>query len=130
MIKVYIAGAYNDDNVLSVLKNIGRGEEEAAKLFMMGYAVFCPWFDKSFVIRHPEHKFDVKQFKDYSLEWLRVSDVVYIVPNMNGLKSWKDSRGTLDEIEEANKCKIPVVFSVEELVKIFPVEINTLEIFG
>ncbi len=31
MIKVYVAGAYSGNNVLDVLKNIGRGEERGEK---------------------------------------------------------------------------------------------------
>lgn len=129
MVKVYVAGPYSDDSVISVLKNIGRGEREAARLFMAGYAVFCPWFDKDFIIKHPEFNFSVRQFLDYSMEWLRVSDVVYIVPNMEGLRSWKDSRGTLDEIDEANRLGIPVVFSFKELTERFPINSKAYE-FG
>ena len=33
MIKVYVAGAYSDDNVLGVLRNIGRGEDIACQIF-------------------------------------------------------------------------------------------------
>ena len=34
MIKVYVAGAYSADNVIDVLKNIGKGEFAAGQ--------FCP----------------------------------------------------------------------------------------
>ena len=128
MIKVYVAGAYTANNVISVLKNIGRGEAEAAKLFMAGYAVFTPWHDKDFIIKNPEFNFNVQRFLDYSMEWLRVSDAVYIVPNLLGLTKWSESKGTLAEIEEANRLGIPVVFSMDELQKRFPVS-NTYE-FG
>lgn len=132
MIKVYVCGAYSDDNVISVLKNIGRGEKEAAKLFMLGYAVFCPWFDKDFILKFPEHDFKVEDFLNYSMEWLKVSDVVYVVPNMIGLKSWLRSQGTLAEIKKANELGIPVIFSMKELNRRFPVKenIDTTEIFG
>lgn len=32
MIKAYVAGAYSGNNVLDVLKNIGRGEEKRGEL--------------------------------------------------------------------------------------------------
>lgn len=54
----------------------------------------------------------VQQFLDYSIEWLKVSDVVYIVPNMEGLINWTDSTGTLKEIEIANELEIPVIFTM------------------
>lgn len=130
MIKVYVAGAYSDDNVLGVLRNIGRGEQEAANLFSMGYAPFTPWHDKDFILKNPYAKFDVKQFQEYSMEWLRLCDVVLIVPNVKGLKDWKHSKGTLAEIEEANKLKIPVVFSFEQLLNMFPIEVDTTQLFG
>ncbi len=118
MIKVYVAGAYSDDNVLGVLKNIGRGEYWASKLFQDGFAPFTPWHDKSFVITHWDTKFTVPMFYNYSMEWLRVSDVVFIVPNVEGMKKWEDSSGTKAEIEEARRIGIPVVFDYDELLKI------------
>ena len=130
MIKVYVAGAYSANNVIDVLKNIGRGEKEAAKLFQLGYAPFCPWLDKDFITKFPESNFTVQQFLDYSMEWLKVSDVVYIVPNIEGLINWTDSKGTLKEIETANELKIPVIFTMEELQKRFPNNIDTTELFS
>ena len=50
MIKVYVAGPYSADNVIDVLKNIGRGEKMCSQLFQDGFAPFCPWHDKSYVI--------------------------------------------------------------------------------
>ncbi len=116
MIKVYVAGAYSDDNVLGVLKNIGRGEEVAADLFQLGFAPFTPWHDKDFVIKNWEREFTVPMFYEYSMEWLRVCDCVLIVPNKKGLKNWQDSNGTLGEIEEALKLDIPVFYNRGDLL--------------
>jgi len=117
MLKVYVAGAYSDDNVLGVLKNIGRGEHYASKLFMMGFAPFTPWHDKTFVTDCWTQEFTVPMFYNYSMEWLRVSDAVFVVPNMSGLKNWEDSKGTLNEIEEAKKHNIPVFFNEKDLIE-------------
>jgi len=117
LIKVYVAGAYSDNNVLGVLKNIGRGEYWASELFMKGFAPFTPWHDKTFVIQNWDKDFTVNQFYDYSMEWLRVSDVVFIIPNANGLRDWELSSGTLKEIEEANVLNIPVCYNLYELLK-------------
>ena len=126
--KVYVAGAYSANNVIDVLRNIGRGEKEAADLFLLGYAPFTPWHDKDFILKNPLNTFNVEDFLEYSMEWLKVSDVVYIVPNVPGMTDWKDSKGTLAEIETANEFGIPVCFSIRELQMRFPVD--TTEMFG
>lgn len=114
--KIYVAGAYSDDNVLSVLKNIGRGESWAAELFRLGFAPFTPWHDKSFVIENWNKDFTVEMFYDYGMEWLRVSNAVFVVPNMKGLRNWQDSTGTLKEIGQALNLQIPVYYNVKSLL--------------
>lgn len=122
MIKVYVSGAYSGNNVLDVLKNIGRGEYYAAELFQLGFAPFTPWHDKDFVIKNFYRDFTVEMFYNYSMEWLRVSDAVLVVPDMKGLIDWTESKGTVAEIEEAQRLEIPVFFNIPALVK------NTSEI--
>jgi|AntDeeMinimDraft_5_1070356.scaffolds.fasta_scaffold04577_6 hypothetical protein len=117
MIKVYVAGAYSDNNAIGALKNIGRGQSVAAELFMLGFAPFTPWHDKSFVIENWTGDFTVNMFYDYSMEWLKVSDVVLIVPNTKGLKTWQESKGTLKEIEIAEKNNISVFYNIKDLIK-------------
>ena len=119
MKKIYVAGAYSDDNVLGVLKNIGRGEEYAAKLFQHGFAPFTLWHDKDFVLRNWRLDFTVKMFYDYSMEWLRCSDAVFIVPNCHGLKTWASSKGTWAEIEEAESNGIPVFYEMHDLLEYY-----------
>jgi len=128
MYKVYIAGAYSDDNVIGVLKNIGRGEYWAAELFAFEFAPFTHWHDKSFIIRNFEDKFTVKEFYDYSLEWLKVSDILFIVPNEPGLKNWQDSKGTLKEIEVAKNLGIPIFYDLSNLLNWRKEQMN--ELFG
>ena len=110
-LRVYVAGAYSDTNVLRVLKNIGRGQYWSSRLFMKGLAPFSPWFDKEFVIQNWEQDFRVEDFYEYSIEWLKVSEAVFVVPNIDGMKNWEDSGGVKEEIEIAKECKIPVFFS-------------------
>jgi hypothetical protein len=45
-----------------------------AELFSLGYAPFCPWHDKSFVMDRPDDEFTVEKFYRYSIAWLEVSD--------------------------------------------------------
>lgn len=114
--KIYVAGPYSDNNVVNVLKNIGRGQDYAARLFMAGFAPFVPWFDKDFVIRNWDSVFSVDMFYQYSMEWLKVSDAVFVVPNVDGLKRWQDSTGTEKEIQEAYKLGI-LVFHDMQMMK-------------
>ena len=92
MKRVYLAGAYSAGDVISVLKNIGRGEHYAAKLFMAGFAPFCPWHDKSYVMSNWNKDFSMPLFYNYSLAWLEVSDYLVV------LSGYEESKGTLQEI--------------------------------
>ena len=109
MKRIYCAGPYSANNVLEVLQNIGRGEKIAAELFANGYAPFTPWHDKDFCFQLPDHEFTVKQFYDYSIAWLEVSDAVFLVPG------WEKSKGTLAEIEIAQKMGIPIFVDFQGL---------------
>lgn len=115
MIRVYIAGSYSANNVIDVLRNIGRGQEIATEVFKRGYAPFCPWFDKEFVIGSWKKRFTVKKFCDYSMAWLEVSDCMLVVPNVPGMKDWQQSSGTLMEIEYAIAHNIPVFYKITDL---------------
>lgn len=109
MIRVYVAGAYSSNNTIEVLKNIGKGEKLAAEVFLNGFAPFVPWSDRSFIFHFPEKEFDVKDFYKYSMEWLNVSDCVILVPG------WEFSKGTLKEIEQADRLGIPVFKDIESM---------------
>lgn len=111
MKRIYVAGPYSADNVLDVLKNIGRGEKCCAKLFKLGYAPFCPWHDKSYVMEYCDSSFTVEQFYDFSMAWLEVSDAVLLIPG------WKNSKGTLLEIERAKELGIPVFYNINQLTR-------------
>lgn len=116
MKRVYVAGAYSDDNVIGVLKNIGRGQYWSGRIFQAGMAPFCPWFDKEYVIMNWEDDFDVEKFYAYSLAWLEPSDAVFVIPNYRGLKDWQDSKGTLAEIKQAKELGIPVFYTWDKLI--------------
>lgn len=109
-IKVYVAGPYSGDNVLSILQNIGRGEKACAELFRLGFAPFCPWHDKSYVIDNPDIEFKIEDFYEYSIAWLRVSDIMLVLPGHS------DSNGTIKEIEIAKELEIAICRSIDEVV--------------
>ena len=111
MIKVYVAGDYSADNVLDVLKNIGRGQQTAAQLFQDGFAPFTPWHDKSYVTDNPNGTYTKEMFYDASLEWLKVSDCVYVI-------SGQGKGGGVDaEIEVAKELGIPVFYNYHNLIR-------------
>jgi nucleoside 2-deoxyribosyltransferase len=109
MKRIYVAGPYSANNVLDLLKNIGRGEKMCSFLFEKGFAPFCPWHDKSYVMDNTEGNFTVQQFYDYSMAWLEVSDAVLLIDG------WEESKGTLVEIERASELDIPVFGSELDL---------------
>ena len=111
MKKVYVAGAYSANNVIDVLKNIGRGEHYAADIFMYGMAPFCPWHDKQFVTDNYDLDFTVKQFYDYSMVWLECCDAMFLVPG------WENSKGTIAEKAKAEELGLPVFDDLVELYK-------------
>ena len=104
MKRIYVAGPYSADNVLDVLRNIGRGQMVCAKLFISGYAPFCPWHDKTYVFDNFDSDLSVGLFYDYSNAWLEVSDAVLVLPDSY------NSKGTRCEIERARELKIPVFY--------------------
>lgn len=104
--RVYIAAPFSSSNVIEMLKNIGRAEQMAAKLFELGYDPFCPHYDKDFIIKNPESKHHLSRFYEYCLKWLEVSDVMLVI----GM-----SEGVREEIKFCKDSGIPVAYSIEEL---------------
>jgi len=108
--KVYVAGPYSSDNVLGVLSNIRKGNHVAYQLLQLGFAPFSPWLDHLFVLMDHNNDLTVEDFYEYSMEWLRASDVVFVQGD------WSKSKGTKDEIAEAEELGIPVFFDLTKLV--------------
>ena len=101
MKRVYVAGKYSADNVISILDNIRVGIKTSAAIMKLGISPFCPWLDYPFQFFE---KLEVKDFYNYSMAWLEVSDEVWVLPD------WKNSKGTIAEIKRAKELNIPVRF--------------------
>lgn len=110
MKRVYVAGPFSADNVLDVLKNIGRGEKACASLFMKGFAPYCPWHDKTFAMENYDQVLTPAQFYEHGLAWLEVSDAVLVIGD------WRKSKGTLAEIARAEELNIPIFGSEDALI--------------
>ena len=111
MKRIYIAGPYSADNVMDVLDNIGEGIDISTKMFKEGFAPFCLWLDYHYVLMDRQHKLTIKDFYDYSLAWLEVSDAMLVIGD------WQSSKGTLNEIEFAKEKNIPVFYNIKELTE-------------
>jgi len=103
MKRVYVAGSYSSNNVITVLNNMRIGMRLGTQVLLAGYAPFVPWFDYQFqlMLRDGE-SLTVQDYYDYSMAWLEASDCVLVVPNSEG------SKGTQAEIKRAIELDIPV----------------------
>ncbi len=104
MKRVYIAGKYNDTDIISVLRNIREGIEAAVDVLNNGDIPFCPFIDFLFALVNGGESLTEAQFKAYSMEWLRVCDEILLLP------SWERSNGSKSELEEAVRLGIEVRF--------------------
>ena len=110
MKRIYIAGAYSADNVITILDNIREGMRRATKVLLLGYAPFCPWLDFHFQLMLQEGEIlTVEDYYRYSIAWLKVSDAMLLVPG------WQSSKGTKTEMEKADKMGIPIYYDIKEL---------------
>lgn len=110
MKRVYVAGAYSANNVISVLDNMRRGIRLSTEVLLAGYAPFSPWLDYQFqlMLRSGE-KLTIEHYYNYSIAWLVVSNAVLVVPGS------ENSNGTQNEIQIAEELDIPVFYSLEDL---------------
>lgn len=112
MKRVYVAGPYSADNVLGVLDNIRRGMQWSTRVFESGHAPYCPWLDLHFRLMSrcgTYEEMKVADFKEMSLAWLRVADVLLAIPG------WQQSEGTMAEIAYAEARGIPVLYERDGL---------------
>ena len=52
----------------------------------------------------------VEDYYRYSVDWLKVSDAILLVPG------WQVSKGTKKEVEIADKMDIPIYYDIEEIM--------------
>lgn len=103
----YVAGPYRAKTIYGITQNIEKAKKLAVKLWKKGYAVICPHANSALM----DGACDDSAFLDGGLELVRRSDFIVLVDG------WKDSTGTLKEIELANELGIPV-YHEEDIVAI------------
>ena len=94
----YVAGPYRAKTIYETTQNIEAAKRLAVKLWKKGYAVICPHTNSALM----DGACADSVFLDGGLELLRRSDFVVL------LDGWKDSSGTIKEVELANELDIPV----------------------
>jgi len=110
MTRIYVAGSYSGDNVITILNNMRMGMRAGTELLLEGFSPFVPWFDYHFQLMLRDNEtLDVNKYYNYSIAWLEASDVVYVLPNS------EKSAGTQAEIGRAVDLGIPVVRDRKEL---------------
>ena len=110
MIRVYVAGAYSDDNALGVLHNIRKGLRLSTEVMLRGFAPYCPWLDHQFIFAlREDEKIFVPTFQEASLSWLECCDAMILVPG------YENSKGTAREIEVAKTIGIPIFHDLGEM---------------
>ena len=111
MKRIYIAGAYSADNVITLLDNIRRGIRAGAELLIAGYAPFCPHMDHQLALQLREGEIlTVEDYRQYSMAWLEASDAVLVLPGSEA------SKGTQAEIKRAYELNMPVYYRKEDLI--------------
>jgi len=110
--KIYVAGAIESNSIITSLENLRRGQRSSFLIMQMGFIPFCPFIDFLFFFQvRPENneKITKEMIQEYSMEWLKVCDAVYLVPG------WEESEGTQKEIRVADELGIPVIENMKTL---------------
>ena len=107
MLKAYVIGPYRADSDFKVDMNIQRAKEVAARLWGLGYAVFCPHTNSAhFSGAAPE-----ESFLKGNLEWLYQADIAVVLAN------YIDSKGSVMEIAFCETYNIKLFFLGFDLPK-------------
>lgn len=104
MIRAYVAGPYRAPNHWEIAQNIRYAEKLALRLWREGLAVYCPHANTA----HFQGAEPDEVWLEGHLEWMRLADVVVVL--LNG----ESSLGTVAEVQEALRLKIPVFWETGE----------------
>ncbi len=104
---IYIVGPYRARTEDGVRRNIRNAEEVAANVWERGVACICPHLNSAFMggIRDDNDR----TLLDGDLEILSRCDAVL------ALNGWRTSEGSRAELDRAQSCNIPILYSQQEL---------------
>jgi|SRR5947208_16190888 len=116
--RVYVAGLYSRTpdgkvaGIIDALHNMQVGMRVATELLIAGHVPFCPWLDYQFFLMLREGEtIPMDAIKAYSMEWLKVSEAILMLPG------WEGSGGAKAELEEAQRLGLPVFYTKEEVLQ-------------
>jgi hypothetical protein len=96
---IYIAGPFRAPNAWGIEQNVRRAEEHAVRLVeAFGVMPMIPHANTRYFHGLKTDKFWIEG----TLELLRRCDALYLCPG------WRDSQGSLGELDEAKKMGIPI----------------------
>ena len=109
-LRIYVAGAYSADNVMTVFDNMRRGQHVGYYVVKAGMAPFVPWIDYHFGLIGP---MEIHEYYEYSIAFERTCDAILVIEEL-----LENSKGTHRELEIArNEMKIPEFYvSAEKLM--------------
>jgi nucleoside 2-deoxyribosyltransferase len=109
MAVVYIAGPFRARTAWGFAENIRAAERLGLEVTRLGMMPLIPHANTA----HFHGELPDKFFLDGTMELLRRCDAVMLTPN------WATSSGARDEVDEAERLKIPVFVNVFDLAKHF-----------
>lgn len=104
---IYVAGPFRGRTPWEVEQNVRRAEEISKVLWGLGVFNICPHTMGRFLDREVPDIVILEGTK----EILRRCDAVFVLPNSAG------STGTQGEIAEANLLRMPVFYTIPEVVE-------------
>ena len=106
---VYISGPISPSNGLIVERNVVNALEVFFDLSRRRIPAFCPHIQ---AIYPSAHQIDYRLWMDYDLA------VIDRCTHMLMLENFRESKGALEEMAYAVKIKIPIAYSINELLAI------------
>ena len=107
MIKVYVAGKYNDVSKKEIEKNIRKAETVAKKIASEGIFVYVPHMATA----HWDNVNSYEYFTDLHMDFVKnwATDILVI-------EGWKNSKGTITEIRIAEEMGLNIWYDIDELL--------------
>lgn len=112
--RVYIAGPYTADTPEKVERNIESARHALTELLKVGATPFCPHTHTANM--EGVEGLSYQDFMRIGLEWLAQCEAMLL------LTGWQSSRGTLIELEEAHRLRIPVYSELENVLSIVRID--------
>lgn len=105
---IYVVGPYRADSAFKIAGNISIAHDYGIEILKLGHYVFIPhkhtaWMDGAV----PD-----KMFLEMGLHFLTFADAIFKLPG------WNESRGSLVEIEEAERLKLQIFHNLDEIPRV------------